>query len=118
MPANLVFVHDDLVLLHESCAALRAEGFTVAAFSDPMEALNCLENASLAKLLITRIRYPSGKQNGISLALMARRKVAGIKVLFVALPDTKEFIDDLGEFLAMPVSAAEVVAAVHRMLGD
>jgi hypothetical protein len=47
---------------------------------------------------------------------MARVKRRGVKVLFVALPEFQVHTDGVGEFLAMPVAAADVVAKVSEML--
>ena len=52
-----------------------------------MAALDALENAQRVEVLITRVRFPPGKPNGIALALMARHKRPGIKVLFTARPE-------------------------------
>ncbi|MBV8091849.1 MAG: hypothetical protein JO110_01190, partial [Acetobacteraceae bacterium] len=45
MPACVIFVHDDPAFLASAASAVQRSGYTVAAFSDPMQALNTLEKA-------------------------------------------------------------------------
>lgn len=82
-----------------------------------MAALTAPEAAQQVEVLVTRVRYAPGKPNGIALALMARRKRPGIRMLFAVLPEFEVNAAGLGEFLAMPVSVAEVVETVLRLLG-
>lgn len=69
-----------------------------------------------AELLITRVAFPSGT-HGIALALMAKRSRPGIKIVFAARPEFREQARGLGEFIAMPVNIAELVATVKRLIG-
>jgi hypothetical protein len=55
-----------------------------------MSAIEALEAAQLIEVLITRVIFPEGQPNGVSLALMARVKKPGVKVLFAALPETQK----------------------------
>jgi hypothetical protein len=66
-------------------------------------------------VLITRVRFPLGKPNGIALALMARHK-PGIKVLFTARPEFARHAEGVGEFMPVPIDLTELVAAVGRLL--
>lgn len=74
MPAPVVLVHDDPQYLSDAESALRQAGFDVAAISDAFVALKALETANRADLLITPLRMPDGMPNGVSLALMAKRR--------------------------------------------
>ena len=49
---------------------------------------------------------------------MARAKRPGIKVLFTALPEMRDYADGLGEFMAMPVDISELVANIATILGQ
>jgi DNA-binding response OmpR family regulator len=118
MPARVILVHDDPEVLEPATAALRVAGHDVAAFADSMAAISALEDARVAELLITRVRFPLGTPNGVSLARMARIKRPGIKVLFAALPEMEEHAGDLGEFMPMPVDMSELVATVTRVLAE
>jgi DNA-binding NtrC family response regulator len=116
VPARVVVVHDEPKVSKQTVDALRLVGYEVAAFTDPMAALDALENAQRVEVLITRVRFPPGKPNGIALALMARHKRPGIKVLFTARPEFAQHAVGVGEFMPMPVSPPELMAAVARLL--
>jgi DNA-binding NtrC family response regulator len=73
MPASVVIVHDDPVFLDTAAAALRNAGHEVATFDDPMTALSELEAATSVEVLVTRVTFPEGTPNGISLALVKKR---------------------------------------------
>jgi DNA-binding NtrC family response regulator len=90
VPARLVVVHDDPGFSQQAVDALRLAGYEVAAFTDPMAALDALKNALRVEVLITCVQFPPGKPNGVALALMARHKRPGIKVLFTARPEFAE----------------------------
>jgi two-component SAPR family response regulator len=116
MPAAIVLVHDDAEFVEQVVTALRSTGREVAVFSDPMAALDALTEAETVELLITRINFPPGKPHGISLALVARGKRPNIKVLFTARPEFADHVEDIGEFLPVPVKTAKLLAAVERLV--
>jgi len=116
MPAQIVIAHDDAEFADKAASVLRAAGYKVVTLSGSMSALEALDQTRSVELLIACVVFREGTPNGVSLALMARRKQPGIKVLFTALPDAQEYTRDIGEFLAMPVSVADVVATVQWML--
>ena len=60
--------------------------------------------------------FAEGQPNGVALGLMARSKRPGIKVLFVARPDTQEHTEGVGEFLPAGVTTSEIVEMVGKML--
>jgi DNA-binding NtrC family response regulator len=116
MPALIVLVHDDVRFRDEATLALQATGLEVMAFSGSMAALTALESAKTVELLITRVSFPAGTPNGISLALVARAKRPGLKVLFTSKPETQEFIGDIGTHMPTPVTIPELVAAAMGLL--
>ena len=116
MSARIVLAHDDPEFVHNTVPALRAAGYDVIAFADSMSALTALEAAHRVEVLITRVLFPEGQPNGVSLGLMARLKRPGLKVLYVARPDTQEHTEGLGEFLPWGVTAYEIVETVGKML--
>jgi hypothetical protein len=67
--------------------------------------------------LVTRTFYPQGRPNGISLALMARRKRPGIKIVFTSREEKERFTEGIGELVPHPVSLPALVEAVSRALG-
>ena len=97
-------------------AALRAAGYNVVAFHDSMAAIYALEHPQRVKLLITRVRFPSGMPNGVALACMARLKQPGIKVLFTSFPEVGRYTDGVGEFLPRPLSTDELLGTVGTLL--
>jgi DNA-binding NtrC family response regulator len=118
MPARIVLVHTDKNFLEEVAAAFAEIGHVVAAFERSMSALSALEAAQIADVLITRLTFPPGNPNGVSLARMARLRRPGIKVLFAGREQMREYTDGVGEFLPSPINIPELVAVVARLLPE
>lgn len=118
MPPRVVLVHDDPRFVREATAALRAATIEVAAFTDPLAALNAVEAAQTVELLVTRVRFPLGKPNGVSLVRVARNKRPDMKALFLSLPEYAERVmgEGLGACMVAPVQVPDLVAAVRRLL--
>jgi CheY-like chemotaxis protein len=116
VPAHVVVVHDDQEFLADVVAALKLENHSVAAFVDPMAALDALDAALSVEVLITRVQFSTGKPNGLALARMARARRPRIRILFTALPEFAEHAEGLGTFMALPVKVSDMVDAVERML--
>ena len=72
--------------------------------------------ADRVDVLVTRISFPAGQPNGVSLALMALRKCPGVKILFAARQESERYTTKIGRFLPTPVATADIVAAVAHML--
>ena len=117
MPASIVIVHNDHMFLESRATALRAAGHSVATFDDPMAAMDALETASRVEVLVTRGTFPTGKPNGVSLALVTRTKRPLLKVVFAARPGLERFAEDIGEVVP-PEDEAKVVEAVTRALDE
>ena len=118
MPASIVIVHDDPTFLETTATLLRADGYDVAAFEDSMAAMNALESAAHVEVLVTRVNFPEGKPNGISLALVTRTKRPFLKVVFAGKPGLDRLTEDLGELVSYPGDLGEVVQAVTRALAE
>ena len=117
MPGRVVVVHDGLDFAEQTATTLREiVGFNAAPFDDPMAALDTLEKARSIELLVTCVEFQPGKPNGIALALMARTKRPGIKVLLTGPLELAHHAEGIGHFMAAPVSVAEIVAAAVRLL--
>ena len=116
MPGRIVIVHDDPAFVDQIATALKLGGHRVATFIDPLVALDGLEAAPSVDLLITRVQFPAGKPHGIALALMARRRCPGLKVLFCALPEFQKNAEAFGEFLPTPIAVPDLLDAVDRLL--
>jgi DNA-binding NtrC family response regulator len=116
MPARVVLVHDEPEFLEPLDAALRQAGHDVATFADPMEALDALDAAQSIEVLVTRVQFPVGKPNGLAVARMARVKRPEIRVIFTAQPEFARYAEGVGVFMPRPVSVADVVATVERLL--
>ena len=102
MPARIVVVHDDPVFVATLATALGATGHSVATFVDPIAALDALDAAGKAEVVITRINYGTGRPNGVTLVRMARQKRPAIRALFIGRSEYVEYTEDLGEFLPSP----------------
>jgi DNA-binding NtrC family response regulator len=117
MPARILVVHDDPEFTECTAAALVAAGHDVSVMTSSMSAIEALNDARQIEVLVTRVVFPDGQPNGVALALMARVKKPGVKVLFAARPETQEHTEGVGEFLAAPADPADIVALIGRMLG-
>ena len=118
MPAQIVLVHDDKSFLEEVAAAFAALGHDIAAFERSITALSALEAAERADVLITRLSFPPGNPNGVSLARSARLRRPGIKVFFAGPEQLREYTEGVGEFLPSPISVSELVETVTRSLAE
>ncbi len=92
-------------------------------FEDPVAALSVLEGRHNVELLITGVIFALGKQNGLTLALMAKHPRPPVpptrpemKVLFIARAEYREYTVGVGEFLDAPVSIPDLVAAVDALM--
>jgi two-component SAPR family response regulator len=93
MPANII-VHDDLTFVAEVVNALKSIGHNIAAFGDPVDAMNPIQAVGRIDILITRVHFPSGRGNGVALAGWARIRV---KVLFTVAPENIDHVEEVGE---------------------
>jgi DNA-binding NtrC family response regulator len=118
MPAQVVLVHDDKSFLEEVAAAFAARGYDIAAFERAITAVSALEAAERADVLMTRLTFPPGNPNGVSLARIARLRRPGIKVFFTGPAQLREYTEGLGEFLPNPISVSELVETVARLLAE
>jgi DNA-binding NtrC family response regulator len=116
MPARVVVVHSDPEFVERATAEIQRAGYEVAAFTDPMLALDSLEAARSVDVLVTDIPFASGKPHGISLAQMTRSKRPSVKVIFTAASEFVEYARGIGEFMPFPVSVPALVEGVGRLL--
>lgn len=116
MPARVVVALTEEGFADQIATALRASGIDAIAYTSSMGALDALEAARTAEVLVTSIQFPPATPNGISLARVARSKRPGIRVLFVGETDFSRYTAGLGEFMASPVSVSEVVCIAMRLL--
>ena len=105
-----------MVISRAQCSSKRDP--PVVAFADTMSATDALQAAQRIELLITRIIFPPGQPNGVSLPRMARVKRPGVKIMFAARPETREHTEGVGEFQPAPATPAEIVEKVERMLAE
>ena len=96
MPARIIVVHDDPRFTERTAAALVAAGHDVRAFTSSMSAIKAFEGTQQIEVLVTRVIFPEGQPNGVSLALMARVKKPGVKVPFAALPEMQAHTEGVG----------------------
>jgi len=115
MSARVVVVHDDPDFCISIAVALKAAGYEVAAYPDPLAALYEVYSARPIELVLTRVRFQSGKGNGVTIALSARHRRPDIKILFLALPAFAEYVTGVGEFMPAPAEIEDIVGAVRRL---
>ena len=116
MPAHVVLAHADDAFLQGAHAALQAEAFDVAPYKDSMDALKAVETAGSVELLVVSIDFPGPRPNGVSLALMTKRRRPNVKIIFIGEPFQANLVDDLGHLLPPWAKPAEVAATVKMAL--
>ena len=116
MRTSVALVHDDPSFTENAVAALERAGFHVVVFSDPMAALDQIENLPNVDTLITRMTFPRGKPNGVSLALVLRTKMPHINVVFVARAGYERHASGVGIFIPQPADFGKLVEAVRTRL--
>lgn len=119
MPAPVVLVHSDPEYLAQAAEGLRVAGLAVAAFSNSMAALDALERAETSEVLVTLLSPPEGMPNGLSLALVAKRKRPRLKVLFLAEPNMVRYVEQQPGDGHLPTTAPAVdtmVLAIEDMM--
>jgi DNA-binding response OmpR family regulator len=115
---TILLVDDDLALGGVIKDYLSEEDFDVIHVRDSMVALGVLETGPKIDLLLTDIALPEGTPHGVSLALMARRHVQNVEVVFMTgHPDLLERVGELpGKVFVKPVDLAELTQEIRRRL--
>ena len=119
MPARIVVVLDDAGFAVRTVETLLAGGIDAIALPNSLTALDALDASATSgklELLVTCPQFAAGPPHGVALALMARQKRPGARVLFVGPRELAPYTEGLGAFMAMPVTVAGVVNVVTRML--
>ncbi len=117
MPAPIVLAHDDRNYVATTSAVLTEAGYEVASFTDSFAALKALEAAETAELLIVRVQMPLGMPTGFPLALLAKQRPKGIKLLFLADPGLAHIVAIEGCVLTTATPPpSELLAAVKGLL--
>ncbi len=131
MPATVLIVDQEPEARDMLLAAIRAAGYEVASFDDPMTALDALEAdrpallvgavplvPHLVRVLVTRVIFGPGNLNGVALAHMLRNKLHPVRFVFVGPRKNRGYVDGLGEFVPHPLDPQAVVEAVERAIND
>jgi DNA-binding response OmpR family regulator len=115
---TILLVDDDVALGGVIKDYLSEEDFEVIHVHDSMVALGVLETGRRIDLLLTDIAMPEGMPHGVSLALMARRHVQNVEILFMTgHPRLLETAGDLpGKAFVKPVDLAELTQEIRRRL--
>jgi DNA-binding NtrC family response regulator len=116
MPARIVVVLDDSGLAAQTATAFNAAGYEAVSFADSMAGIEALTDADRIELLITSVNFAAGQPNGVSLALMARMRRPGLKVLFIGGAELREYTEGVGAFTTSPVTVSRLVEIATPML--
>ena len=116
MPARIVLVLEEPGFAERTAAQLVGRGYDATAVADSMAALQLLEAGNRIELLVTCEHFAANQPTGLSLARMAQYKRPGTKVLFVGGPELAAYTENLGEFMASPVTEQQVAQKVIDML--
>jgi DNA-binding NtrC family response regulator len=116
----ILLVDDDPALGNVLKEYLIEERFDVIHLHDSMAALVLLETRQDIDLLLADIALREGTPHGISLALMARRLVPAIRVVFMTgHPDLLEAAGEVpGTVFIKPVDLAELTQELRRLVAD
>src|SRR4051794_29257255 len=104
MRAHLVLVHDDRDLVARATVALQRAGFSVTAFTSPIEAWDHLKTTEPVNILLTRFQFGPGQLTGVALArLLAHSRRPMARSLFMDRPTTRSaaHVDDWDELDGM-----------------
>jgi DNA-binding response OmpR family regulator len=115
---TILLVDDDLALGGVIKDYLSEEDFEVIHARDSMVALGILDTGRKIDLLLTDIVMPEGTPHGVSLALMARRYVQDVEILFMTgHPHALEAAGELpGKAFIKPIDLAELTREIRRRL--
>lgn len=102
MSARVILVHDDAAFLDLLTAELRAAGYDVKAFSDPRTAIPPPRGMDKLEITVSRARLP----------------YPGLRIRITGFAVGKPYAGALGQFLAEPVNAQEVVKALRQFVAD
>jgi hypothetical protein len=116
MPARVVVVLDDAGFAVRTVETLLAGGIDALVLPNSIAALDALEASAKLELLVTCPQFVAGPPHGVALALMARQKRPGVRVLFVGSRELPPHTEGVGVFMAVPVTVADVANAATRML--
>lgn len=116
MPARVIVVLDEPGFATTAAAEINAAGYDAVALPDSMAGVEALKDAHRIELLITCPDFAEGKPNGISLALMARARRPGLKVLFIGDPGMERFTAGVGTLMVPPATTQELVEKARDML--
>jgi DNA-binding NtrC family response regulator len=116
MPARIVFVHDDPSFRSAVFNAFANADLSFAWYPDPLEASDALEAARSVELIITRLHFPDGRSNGVSLIQLARQRNRAVRAIFTETPGMESYVHDLGRYIDMPVALNDLMTAVSEEL--
>jgi DNA-binding NtrC family response regulator len=97
---------------------LREEQLLPLFVPDSMVALQMLDEGLRVDLLLTDLAMSEGTPNGVSLALLARRRIPKLPVLFMTgYPKLLEEVENLpGKVFVKPFDLAELTQEIRRNL--
>jgi DNA-binding NtrC family response regulator len=119
-PHTILLLDDDPALGNVLKEYLTEERFEVIHLHDSMAALVLLETRQDIDLLLADIALREGTPHGISIALMARRLVPAIRVVFMTgHPDLLEAAGEVpGTVFIKPVDLAELTRELRGLVAD
>jgi hypothetical protein len=100
--AHVILVHDDSAFLDLLTAALKEAGYEVEAFSDPRTVVPPPRGMDRLEITVSRAAPP----------------YPGLRIRVTGFAATKPYAGHLGQFLAEPVTAQDVVKALRQFVAD
>ncbi len=117
---TVLVVDDDMALGSLITDYLREERFTAIQSPDTMAALELLDSGLKIDVLLVDIAMPKGIPHGVSLALMAKQRIAGLGLVFMTgYPDLLKEAGELpGRVFVKPFDFAELSKEVRRLTAE
>ena len=105
---TVLVVEDDTLVRFVAVEALAEAGFDTLEADDAAQALEALNSDPSIDVLFTDIRMP-GRMNGYELALVAKRKWPGLRVIITSGYFDREEVPLGTDFLSKPYSATDLL---------
>ncbi|SDF65772.1 Response regulator receiver domain-containing protein [Salipiger thiooxidans] len=113
---TILVVEDEPIIRMDLALGLADLGYTVLEARDAATALRVMDGSNAVDVLVTDIDMP-GEMNGLTLSSEARQRSDSCRIVIMSggTPPSPHAIPQDSPFLAKPLAAKDIVAALVRM---
>ena len=113
---TILVVEDEPIIRMDLALGLADLGYTVLEAGDAASALRVMDDSDAISALVTDIDMP-GDINGLALASEVRRRSDSCRIIVMSggTPPAPQAMPENSPFLAKPLAAKDIVAALVRM---